>query len=1248
MRPARSGGHVVALILTCLGLLVGGRNAIAADAPLPADRKADFARDVGPILQANCHKCHGEARQKGDLRLDLREAALAGGISGKAIVPGDSVGSLLIQRITSEDDRMPPSPNDPLTAEQIALLRAWIDGGAAWPDDHAGDAVDPRTKHWAYQPPKRPEPPAVKHEAWARNPIDRFVLARLESEGLLPSPETDKATLIRRVTLDLTGLLPTVEEVDAFLADNSPDAYGQVVERLLASPHYGEQWGRHWLDAARYADTNGYEKDRPRDMWRYRDWVIDAFNADMPFDKFTVEQIAGDLLPDATVDQRVATGFHRNTMINEEGGIDTEEYRYRSIVDRVGTTGTVFMGMTLACAQCHNHKYDPISQREYYQFFALLNNADEPAIDVPTEPQQAAKRDAEARIAAVEATYEQVFPLPEEELTWTVLKPIEPKSAGGATFTALMDLSLLLSDTRPAEDTYTLTFKPDQPDIVAIRLEAMTDSSLPAAGPGRADNGNFVLTSISLAATPKDKPEETRAIALTNARADFSQAGYLVAHAIDADPGTGWGIGLDAKQPGSARQAVFELAEPLTLDGGVLRITLDQQHGGHHTLGRFRLLAGSLSAGRGAAAERLATMRRRHLRAEQAAWQASRETEVADWRVLRPTAFTSEKQATMRAQDDQSILVTGNRPTRDVYTVSYDTDVAGITGFRLEVMADPRLPNHGPGRGSATGDGNFMLNEMTVTAVPVNQPDAAPVELKLRDGSADFAGGFARRPSNAEHAIDGDIDTGWSVNGGEGQSHLAVFHVDDVPAFPGGTRLTFTLRQNFIDQHTLGRFRMSATTAGNDFRATGLPAEVEDVLALPDHWRNEQQRDDLRRAFLRTAPELDAEHQLVASIKSSIPKPTTALVMQERYDDPRETHIHLRGEFLDLGEKVAPGVPAVLPPLPAGDTPPRLALARWLVDERNPLTARVVMNRMWYHHFGRGIVETLEDFGLRSDPPSHPELLDWLATEFMRQGWSRKAMHRLIVTSATYRQSSRVSRDLLERDAYNVLLARGPRLRIEAESVRDIALQASGLLTDRIGGPSVYPPLPDGVMKLAYGGMSWPTSTGPDRYRRGIYTFWKRTVTHPGMTVFDAPSRETCVVRRVRSNTPMQALTLLNDAVFVEAAQGLARRMLDAAPDDPRAALIWAFRRCLSRPPEPAEADALLAMYEEQLAATETGGLDALKIAGLPAPPQPIAAASGSDAPISRPAVDDRTRRLAAWTVVSSVLLNLDETITRE
>jgi hypothetical protein len=1009
--------------------------------PPPASRTVDYERDIAPILSKNCYRCHGPKKQQGGLALHVQDRALAGGDSGPAIVPGKVAESRLIRYVAGleEDYQMPPEDaGKPLTPEQIGLLRAWIDQGAKWSGGDLANNAKASSDHWSFRPPRRVTPPAVKNPGWVRNPIDAFVLGHLERQGMSPSPEADKATLIRRVSLDLTGLPPTIAEVDAFLAEDCPDAYERLVDRLLASPHLGECWGRHWLDKARYADTNGYEKDRDRSIWPYRDWVVRSINGDMPFDRFTIEQIAGDLLPGATTSQKVATGFHRNTMINEEGGIDVEEFRFTSVVDRVATTGAVWLGLTIGCAQCHSHKYDPISQREYYGFFALLNNADEPEIDLP-DPAIAARRSA-----------------------------IRGEIA---------------------------------------RLEAGLRSQYPAEGPGS-------------------------------------------------------------------------------------------------------------------------------LKAKVAAWEKS--IRPVRWTVLPPSRLTSKKHATLTVQPDGSVLASGDKPNNDVYTVELTTDLKGITAIRLEVLTDPSLPEGGPGRAPLFQVGDFLLTEFQLAVDEAGKPRP----LRFARATEDYTA----KGRSAAMAIDGVSDTGWSVNGAVGKAHAAVFELAEDLGDGAGTRLIVTMHQEYIHQTTIGRFRLSATTDPRPVRASGVPADVEAILLVPRARRTESQSRRLEQYDISIAPELAKAREPIAALRRSLPRFPTTMVMQERRPEhARTTHVHRRGEFLKPAEPAEPGVPAVLHPLPPGATRNRLTLARWLVAPDNPLVGRVMMNQLWQAYFGRGLVSTTEDFGTQGARPLHPELLDWLATEFLRQGWSTKAMHRLIVTSATYRQSARATPEQLARDPRNEHLGRGPRFRVTAEVVRDIALSAAGLLADKLGGPSAFPPQPEGATALAYSQSPWPVSRGADRYRRGLYTFLKRTAPYAASITMDAPTSEATCVRRERSNTPLQALTLLNDAVFVEAAQAMARRVVAECPGgsvDARAR--HAFRLCLTREPRPDELARITAFYQHQLARFRSGELDATRVAGLGVkdPPTPLLSSS--------PPAGTDANEMAAWTTVARVLLNLDETVTRE
>lgn len=1016
--------------------------AVALAALVPAAAPgSDFVADVRPILERHCFECHSTAKREGGLNLAVAAEARQGGDSGiAAAVAGDLDASAIYQRVTSTDpeDRM-PYRREALSEAEIETLRAWILAGADWGDSAPAAPARVPTDHWAFQPPVQPVPPQTADAAWPRNAIDRFVLAKIEAAGRAPSPEADRATLIRRLSLDLTGLPPTLEAVDAFLSDENPDAYERLVEGLLASPHFGERMAAIWLDAARYADSNGYEKDRARSIWPYRDWVIEAYNRDLPYDRFVTEQLAGDLLPEATAAQRIATGFLRNSMLNEEGGIDVEEFRYEAMVDRVNTVGSALLGLTLACAQCHSHKFDPITQREYFQFFAYLNNTDDVELHLPDPAVEARRAEIHAAIEAAIAALPEKFP----------------------------------------------------PDDVE-------------------------------------------------------------------HPG-------DPAAPEAERRAA-------------------------------------------------------HLAAKQAAWESAVRARSVPWQIAQPVGMVSKHHATMETLHDGSVYVSGDRPNSDTYEITLRTALPRITALRIEALPDPRLPGGGPGRGEIMSEGDFLLSEVTLAAAPWSTPDAL-VAVPLKDPSEDFAA----NGKTAALALDGKLDTGWSIQGQNGKPHAAVFPLAQPLAHADGTLLKLTLDQYYVHYHTLGRFRISVTDAPLPVVASGVPAEIEALFLKEAAAWSDADRAAVQREFLLRAPELAEEHKQIEQLRASLPKFPSSLVLAER-EHPRQTRIHRRGEFLQPAETVTPAVPAIFTPPPVHSPPNRLTLARWIVSTENPLGARVEVNRLWQTFFGRGIVATPEDFGLRGAVPTHPELLDWLAVEFTRRAWSRKEIIRLIVNSATYRQSSRLSPQLLEQDPTNELLARAPRLRVDAEMVRDIALAASGLINPRVGGPSIYPKVPEGLLALVYPDPSgWPTSTGGEEYRRGLYIFWKRTLPFPTATTFDAPMRDRACLARVRTNTPLQALTQLNDLTTMEAARALARRVLGRFGDTEEA-LEYAFRLCLARPPDAFEAERLGA-YMDQQRARLAESPDTVKLL--------LNEERGEDSVT------------ASWVLLCRVLLNLDETITR-
>ena len=998
-----------------------------------AEERVDFARDVQPIFRARCTRCHGADQQRSHLRLDSKTGALRGGLSGTVVIPGNSSGSALLQRISGLLQPRMPFEDTPLPEAEIARIKSWIDAGAPGAAD-----VEPEKKgHWAYTKPVRPEPPSVANAAWVRNPIDRFVLARLEREGLTPAPEANRETLIRRVSLDLVGLPPTLAEIDAFLADPSPDAYEKVVDRLLASPHYGERWARPWLDLARYADTNGYEKDRRRAAWKYRDWVIDALNWDLSFREFTIEQIAGDMLPGATTAQKIASGFNRNTLLNQEGGIDVEEARWETLVDRVNTTASTWLGSTVACAQCHNHKFDPFSQKDYYRMLAFFDNAD-------------------------------------------------------------------------------------------YRVEGL---------------GEVV----------RDK--------------------WIVEPELELAP-----------------DDVLKRRDALKAESDALKKEIDT----------------------------------RDLAAELGAWKRALRSAPAAWTVLDPVRVVSAYGASFEKRRDGSLLVSGQAADKDIYTVTARIPRGGITALRLEALPDPSLPASGPGRSPS---GNFVLTRLSVSAGTQPVPLTRAVADFSEDGKA------------VAQALDENEDSGWGVDEQQGRAHVAVFlPARPIAAAAGATTLTFTLEQTAgSPRSTLGRFRLSATSSPNPWGGVQVPPDVKTILATPPAARTAEQTKALTDYFRPLASSLDAARARQAQLRRELEaiQIPTAMVMGDRAGVERpSTPLRIRGSYMSPGERVYAATPAFLPALPESQSPNRLGLASWLVDDENPLTARVTVNRFWEQLFGRGLVLTSEDFGTQGDPPTHPELLDWLATTFTSQGWSMKKVQRLMVTSATYRQSSRVAPAEVERDPYNRLLARGPRFRVEAETVRDVALAVSGLLSGKVGGPSVFPDQPDGVWDNPYSKDKWTLSEGEDRYRRSLYTFIRRTAPYPMLTTFDAPSREFCTVRRVRTNTPLQALTLLNDPASFAAAQALAERVLREAGPEPVSRAVHAFRLATARRPEGAELEPLLRFYRDQAARFARDEGAARTVAG---------GGAGTEAQaLGTPA------EKAAWTMVANVILNLDETLTKE
>ncbi len=1099
----------------------------------------DFNSEVRPILSQHCFKCHGmdEQARKGKLRFDVRESAL------QTITPGQPDKSEFIKRIFShdEDELMPPpAAKRPLTDAQKKILRDWVQSGAEY------------APHWAFVAPKLPAVPAFQ----SGNPIDNFIRARLAKEGLTSSPEADKYTLARRVSLDLIGLPPTPEEADAFTKDTAPDAYEKLVDRLLASPQYGERWARRWLDLARYADTNGYEKDRNRTIWPYRDWVVKALNENLPFDQFSIKQLAGDMLPNATPDDYIATGFHRNTMLNEEGGIDPLEYRYLATVDRVATTGTAWLGLTTGCAQCHTHKFDPITHTEYFQLMAFLNNADEPDYEIPDG--RLAQRHAQSKeqLQKLLAALPSKWPL-QGETRWQT--PVAGASAqSGVPVEKLADGALKFGGAAPEKDVYTITFQTTGA-ADRLKLEVLKDGE---AGPGRTPHGNFVLNEIEIFAAPQDAPDKSQAVKITRAEADFSQTNFPIGDAIDGDPKSGWAIDSGGNAHNN-RTAIVTFEKPFGFaQGTIWTVKLAQNYGSQHIIGKLRLSMGEFKAPDNRPAD---VARQEAMQVRFALWNKEESAKAAAWQIVRPTKIASTKPY-LDLQADGSILAGGDSTKSEVYDLHFEALPQNLAALRLEVLPHHSLPNGGPGMVFYEGPkGDFFLSELQIFA------DGQRV--KVKNATQSFPKG-----NGAAQTQDGDMSSGWSINGAQGQANAAVFTFEK----PLNTK---TLDVKMLSERhfsaPIGHFRLSVSE-NSTAEARGHEADIETILAKAPDTRNAAEQTQVFQEFLETAPELAGAMEEIKRARNE-PRGQETLVMHERpADHPRPTFLHHRGEFLQTEGEVQPGVPAFLPPLPADASKNRLAFARWLFADSNPLTARVAVNRQWQAFFGRGLVRTLDDFGYQGEAPSHPELLDYLAVQFQKN-WDVKALHKLIVMSATYRQSSRVTPQLIEKDPQNILLARGPKFRMDAEIIRDAALKSSGLLSPKMGGPGVYPPQPEGVTEVAYGNMKWPVSSGEDRYRRSVYTYMKRTAPFAMFNTFDGPTGESCLARREVSNTPLQALILLNDVMFQEAAQALGRlAMTEAKTPEQRATFI--FRRALTRPPAKDELSKLLTFATQQKA----------------------------------------------------------------
>jgi mono/diheme cytochrome c family protein len=1019
----------VSLRALCCAVLTSGL--FCCQAVVAAANPVDFNRQIRPLLADKCFACHGpdEGKRDSQLRLDTQAGALAEIDGHHAVVPSKPDESELVRRITSDDPdkRMPPADsNKKLSAEEIELIRQWVAEGATW------------REHWAYRAPVRQAVPAPAEQAPQASAIDAFVRARLTEQKLEPAPPADRATLVRRLYLDLTGLPPSPGQVEAFARDESAEAYERLVDSLLASPHYGERMAQYWLDLVRYADSAGYHSDNDREVWLYRDYVIGAFNANKPFDRFTREQLAGDLLSDASEETRLASGYNRLLQTTEEGGAQAREYTAKYAADRVRNVASVWLASTMGCAECHNHKFDPFTTRQFYNMQAFFADLSEKAV-------------------------------------------------------------------------------------------------------GRQDQ------------TPFPTPDQ------------------------------------------AARLAAFD-AEMASL-----RKTLDTQTP--------------------------------ELDAALAKWESTLPNSNVDWRVLKPIGAVSTAGTALKILDDASILAETKAVEEDHYTIVLPVSEQDLTGLRLEVLADPSLPASGPGRAA---NGNFVLSQVRVAAVSVADPEARAALVALENASADHE----QEKFPVAAAIDGKPETGWAVSPAFGKNHVAMFEFKEPIANPGGTILWITLDQNFGASHAIGRFRLSVTNSAKPLRVSnGLPGPLATIVATAAADRTPEQRQQLAAHYRSIAPELASERARLAEqekakaeFSKTIPQSLVAMAVAT----PRTIRVLPRGNWLsDDGEIVEPVVPTFIAPFNVADRrPTRLDLADWIVARDNPLTARVLVNRLWKLTFGQGLVKSLEDFGSQGVTPTHPELLDWLAVELMETDWDIKRMMKLLVMSDTYRQSSTPTPAQHQHDPENKWLARQSRFRLEAEEIRDSALATSGLLVRKVGGASVKPYQPDGYWTfLNFPARSWVADKGENQYRRGLYTWWQRTFLQPSLLAFDAPTREECTVDRVRSNTPLQALVLLNDSTYVEAARVFAERILKEGGGEPQARLQWAFREALSRPANEAELAVLLPLVSRSIELFKAD----------PAAVEKLLAVGDS------PKLGDLDpTELAAWTQTARVIFNLHEFVTRD
>ncbi len=1171
-------------LLLSICCICGPLAALPAQAQTPAASSIDFNRRIRPILSNRCLACHGpdESQRQGGLRLDDAASASRTLESGyAAIVPGQPDASELLRRVLSSDPdiRMPPPEfGAPLTADEQALLTEWIRQGA------------PFAKHWSYVPPERPPVPVLpaSHAGWPRNPIDHYILQQLSARQLHPAPQADPQTLVRRVFLDLLGLPPTLEEArdwsarlqtttaDGTASEFRADVYSQLVDHLMARPQFGEHWARKWMDLARYADSAGYADDPARTIWPWRDWVIRAINSGMPFDQFTIEQLAGDLLPDATEDQIVATGFHRNTMTNNEGGTQDEEFRNVAVVDRVNTTMAVWMGTTFACAQCHSHKYDPITQEEYFKVFAILNNTedadrgdDSPKLPLFTPEQKSRRSELNSRLALLKTQLETPTPelaqsqsLWEQRLKapvdWTGLTPAAARRTSGQPV-SIEDGGVVFLPATADKDTTVVeialqTLAPNPllaaQGLAALRIETLPSEKLPAGGAGYG-GGNFVIPEVRAQWLPENNSQPPARFVRIDLPGDSKILSLAEVQVFSS--------GTNIAPAGSATQSSTDFAGPAQL-------AIDNNTDGNY-----------------------------------------------EKKSVTHTAISKDPwwELDLNAPAPVEKIVVWNRTGNGIHS--------RLAGFRLQLLdADRR-----------------EIWTTTVADAPNPSAEFSPSshrDIRFIAAAADFS----QAAFNPEEVLDGktEPDNGWAVGGDASRPHFLTLVPDSpIPVSEGGT-LRLVLEQNSpYAAHLLGRFQLSATPHPAAIDRARVPAALIAVLQQPADQRSAADSAALADFYRRNAaPELAATRTELAALQKefdSMQPGASVLVMKELAPERRrKTQLQYRGNYLDRGPEVHEGVPAIFPPLPPDQPANRLALARWLVSPDNPLTARVVANRYWEDIFGRGIVGTSEEFGSQGELPTHPELLDWLAVELRESSWNTRHLLKLLVSSATYLQSARVSPQLAALDPDNRWLSRGPRVRLSSEMIRDQTLAVAGLLSPKMYGPPVKPPQPSMGLSAAFGSSTdWQTSMGEDRYRRAIYTTWRRSNPYPSMATFDAPNREVCTLRRNPTNTPLQALVTLNDPVYIEAAQALARRILQQ-PGDDQQRLAWAFEQALLRNPTAAELQALTELLADTRTAADADEAEAVKLAT-----DPLGTLPEGLNPVEA----------AAFTVVSNVILNLDE-----